>query len=327
MPDGHRTAEGGGMELDELGLVPDEATVYRMLIARTSVRAEAIGDAAGLPAERATAALRSLVARGLVVRAADGHRYSAAPPAVALGAELAAHRERLQRAEVTVARLAETYRMATADRAQRELVEIVEGSEAIGTRYRQLQLSARRTIDIFSAGRPQAVTPADSEEVTAMARDVRVRAVIDQGFLREPGAAENVAQSLADGVRVRTVTEVPYKLILCDESVAMLPLHGRDADVDPAVVLRGGLAHMARELFEQVWERASPYQEAAGVGIDPVDVHILRLLLAGLTDTAVATQVGLSARTVQRRIQLMMSHAGATSRLQLGWYAGQHGWV
>lgn len=314
------------MELDELGLVPDEATVYRMLVARTSVRAEAIGDSAGLPAERAAATLRSLVTRGLVVRAADGHRYSAAPPAVALGAELAAHRERLQRAEVTVARLAETYRMATVDRAQRELVEIVEGSEAIGTRYRQLQLSARRTIDIFSAGRPQAVTPADSEEVTAMARDVRVRAVIDQGFLREPGAAENVAQSLADGVQVRAVTEVPYKLILCDESVAMLPLHGRDADVDPAVVLRGGLAHMARELFEQVWERGSPYQEA-GAGIDPVDVHILRLLLAGLTDTAVATQVGLSARTVQRRIQLMMTHAGATSRLQLGWYAGQHGWV
>lgn len=68
------------MELDELGLVPDEAAVYRMLIARTSVRAEVIGDAAGLPAERADAALHSLVARGLVVRAADGHRYSAAPP-------------------------------------------------------------------------------------------------------------------------------------------------------------------------------------------------------------------------------------------------------
>ncbi|MFE6973029.1 hypothetical protein [Streptomyces sp. NPDC057682] len=142
-----------------------------MLIAQPSARAEAICDAAGLPVERAAAALGSLVTRGLVARAADGHRYAAAPPAVALGAERAAHRERLRRAEVTVARRAETYRMATADRAQRELVEIVEGGEAIGTRYRQLQLSARRTIDIFSAGRPQAVTPADSEEVTALARD------------------------------------------------------------------------------------------------------------------------------------------------------------
>lgn len=315
------------MELDELGLVSEESVVYRMLIAHPPAPPEAIGAATGLPVERAAAALCSLVTRGLVVRAGDGHRYAAAPPAVALGAELAAHRERLQRAELTVARLTETYRMATADRAQRELVEIVEGGEAIATRYRQLQLSARHTIDIFSAGRPQAVTPADSEEVTAIARDVRVRAVIDQGFMREPGAAENVAQSLADGVQVRTVTEVPYKLILCDDSVAMLPLHGRNADVDPAVVLHGGLTHMARELFEQVWERGSPYQGEPGAGVDPVDVHILRLLLAGLTDTAVATQVGLSARTVQRRIQLMMSHAGATSRLQLGWYAGQHGWV
>ncbi|MEU9356737.1 helix-turn-helix domain-containing protein [Streptomyces sp. NPDC048301] len=315
------------MELEELGLTADEGAVYQLLISRPSAGAEQIGAVAGLPDERAEGALRSLVTRGLVVRATDGHRYAAAPPAVALGAELAAHRERLQRAEVAVARLAETYRTATADRAQRELVEIVEGTDAIRTRHLQLQLSARRTIDLFSAGEPQAVTPADSEEVTAITRDVRVRAVIDQGFLREPGAAEHVAQSLADGVQVRTVTEVPYKLILCDDEVAMLPLRGRGGGVDPAVVLRGGLAHVARELFDQVWERGRLYQEQPHEGIDPVDAHILRLLLAGLTDTAVAGQVRLSPRTVQRRLQVLMSRAGATSRLQLGWYARDNGWV
>ncbi|HEY9328100.1 MAG TPA: helix-turn-helix domain-containing protein [Streptomyces sp.] len=315
------------MSLQDLGLTADEDTVYQALIALPSPGYEELAAAVGLPEQRTGAALRTLADRGLVLRVADGQRYAAAPPAVALGVELADRRERLQRAELAVARLAETYRTATADRAQRELVEIVEGTDAIRTRYLQLQLSARGTIDIFSAGTPQAVTPADSAEVTAMSRDVRVRAVIDQGFLGEPGAADQVAQSLADGVQVRTVTEVPYKLILCDGAVAMLPLHGRDARVDPAVVLRGGLAHVARELFEQVWGRARPYQEQPHAEIDPVDAHILRLLLAGLTDTAVAGQVRLSVRTVQRRLQALMARTDATTRLQLGWHAKDRGWV
>lgn len=315
------------MGLEDLGLTADENAVYEVLIGLPSSDRAELADTVALPVGRTDTALRALVDRGLVVLVADGLRYAAAPPTVALGAELAAHRERLHRAELSVARLAETYRVATADRAQRELVEIVEGVDAIRTRYLQLQLSARATIDIFSAGTPRAVTPADSAEVTAISRDVRVRAVIDQGFLAERGAADHVAQSLADGVQVRTVTEVPYKLILCDGAVAMLPLHGRGADVVPAVVLRGGLAHVARELFEQVWEGARPYQTRAHADIDAADAHILRLLLAGLTDTAVAGQAGMSVRTVQRRLHALMARAGATTRLQLGWYARDRGWI
>ncbi|MFF7363599.1 helix-turn-helix domain-containing protein [Streptomyces sp. NPDC008125] len=315
------------MGLEDLGLEADENAVYEVLVERPSSGYAELAEAVALPTRRIGAALRTLVDRGLVVRAADGPRWTAAPPAVALGAELAAQRERLHRAELTVARFAETYRLATADPTQRDLVEIVEGTAAIRARYLQLQLSARSSLDIFSAGAPEAVVPEDSREVTALSRDVRVRAVIDQGFLGEEGAAVHVAQSLADGVHVRTVAEVPYKLILCDRAVAMLPLRGRDAGVDPAVVLRGGLAHVARELFDQVWERARPYGELPHADIDTVDAHILRLLFAGLTDTAVAGQLGMSVRTVQRRLQALMTRADATTRLQLGWHARDRGWV
>ncbi|MEV0091356.1 helix-turn-helix domain-containing protein [Streptomyces sp. NPDC050738] len=316
------------MGLEDLGLSADEDAVYRTLIQVPAADGAEVAEAATLSAVRAQLALGSLVDRGLVTaRGQDGgRRYVAAPPAVALGVELAAHRERLQRAELTVARLVETYRTASVDRSQRELVEIVEGTEAIRTRYLQIQLSARHTVDIFSAGEPRAVTPTDSEEVTSLARDVRVRAVVDQGFLKEPGAAEHVGQSLADGVQVRTVVRVPCKLILADGDTAMLPLHGDSGDVDPAVVLRGGAAHLARELFEQVWERGRPYQEPAAE-LDALDTDVLRLLLAGFTDTAVAGLLEMSVRTLQRRIQMLMAKADATTRLQLGWYARDRGWV
>ncbi|WP_338693796.1 helix-turn-helix domain-containing protein [Streptomyces sp. Q6] len=312
------------MGLEDLGLTADEDTVYRALVGVPAASGAEIAALSRLTPRRADPALRVLLDRGLVT--AHGERYTVAHPAVALGAHLAAHRERLHRAELTVARLVEVYRTAAVDRVQRELVEIVEGTEAIGTCYRQLQLSARHSLDILSAGEPQAVTPDDSEEVTAMSRSVRVRAVVDQGFLTEPGAAAHLHQSLADGVEVRAVAEVPCKLIVADGEAALLPLNGRGASVDPAMVLRGGLARLAVDLFTQVWERARPYR-APDSGIDVLDLHILRLLLAGLTDSAVAGQLDLSVRTVQRRLQTLMARAGVTTRMQLGWHARHHGWV
>lgn len=60
------------------------------------------------------------------------------------------------------------------------------------------------------------------------------------------GAADNVHESLARGMRIRTVDGVPLKLIVCDGEVAMLPLHGSGSEVGPGLVLRGGLATSPR---------------------------------------------------------------------------------
>ncbi|MFH9176547.1 S8 family serine peptidase [Streptomyces albogriseolus] len=70
--------------------------------------------------------------------------------------------------------------------------------------------------------------------------------------------------------------------------------------------------------------------DAAG----PPDLHgatdrriLLALLVAGVVDKAVATQMGLSRRTVQSRIQRLMELAGATTRMQLAWQAARRGWL
>ncbi|MGW4047465.1 helix-turn-helix domain-containing protein [Streptomyces sp. NPDC004721] len=311
--------------LEDLGLTPEQESAYRVLIARHAATPGELAEAAAVPSARIVTVLDSLAARGLVGRQGDGS-YAAAPPAVALGAELAAHRERLQRAELAVAELVETYRTGSMGRAQRDLMELVEGRDAVQQRYVQLQLASRRRIDTFVTGDVQVVGPDNTEEPTVLARGLKVRAVIDQGFLSKPGAADNVDESLGRGMRVRTVEEIPLKLIVCDGEVALLPLRGRGSDVDPSIILRGGLVNVAQALFDTVWERARPYG-LPHHGLDALDTRILRMLLAGLTDTAVAGQLDLSARTVQRRIQALMVQAGVTTRIQLGWYARHHGWA
>ncbi|MFD0332479.1 hypothetical protein ACFQZ0_01250 [Streptomyces erythrogriseus] len=49
--------------------------------------------------------------------------------------------------------------------------------------------------------------------------------------------------------------------------------------------------------------------------------------MARLGDKAIATQTGLSRRTVQRYVQRMMQLAGATTRMQLAWQAARRGWL
>ncbi len=57
------------------------------------------------------------------------------------------------------------------------------------------------------------------------------------------------------------------------------------------------------------------------------DRRILALMLAGLTDQAVASQLDLSLRSVQRRLRHLQDLAGVHSRMQLGWYAARHDWA
>ncbi|WP_416900553.1 hypothetical protein [Micromonospora echinospora] len=51
------------------------------------------------------------------------------------------------------------------------------------------------------------------------------------------------------------------------------------------------------------------------------------MLLAGLTDQVVAAQLGLSLRTLQRRLRYLMDPVGVQTRMQLGWHAARHGWL
>jgi DNA-binding NarL/FixJ family response regulator len=95
-----------------------------------------------------------------------------------------------------------------------------------------------------------------------------------------------------------------------------------------------GLVTALLGLFDQVWQRAVPVrlaaegpERAADCAPTTLDLRILSLLLVGSTDAAIAKQLGLGLRTVQRRVAHLMELAGVTTRLQLGWQAHQRGWL
>ncbi|HEY3870846.1 MAG TPA: hypothetical protein VGM10_20970 [Actinocrinis sp.] len=124
----------------------------------------------------------------------------------------------------------------------------------------------------------------------------------------QPGAARRPGQSAGPGQR----TEPAALLVRA-----------------PAVI------RVVTGLFESVWERAVPIR---ATGSEPIvdeaaseptalDLHILSQLMAGATDAAIAKQLGLGLRTVQRRVAHLMELASVTTRLQLGWAAARRGWL
>ena len=61
--------------------------------------------------------------------------------------------------------------------------------------------------------------------------------------------------------------------------------------------------------------------------IDEQENRILGLLSSGVSDSAIARQVDLSQRTVERRIKALMDRLGAQSRFQMGLLARERGWI
>jgi DNA-binding CsgD family transcriptional regulator len=88
-------------------------------------------------------------------------------------------------------------------------------------------------------------------------------------------------------------------------------------------------------LFEYVWANAIPlHVYGVGNGDGPVssvlsneDRALLSLLLAGLSDEAIAMDRGLSVRTVQRKVHALLDVANVRTRMQLAWAAARLGWL
>ncbi|MFF3128820.1 helix-turn-helix transcriptional regulator [Streptomyces sp. NPDC057908] len=178
----------------------------------------------------------------------------------------------------------------------------------------------------------------DEIEDVLMRRGVALRSVIERDWLERPEMAATAAAYAAQGQHISVVDELPIKLITVDRRMALLPLAPERDDVDPvALAVHGtGLLTALSSLFEAHFERGwrllpsgvdPGAGDTGGTGLDAVDRQIVSLLYVGLTDAAIARQLGMGHRTVQRRLQSLMVEVGAATRFQLGWHVACSGWL
>ncbi|MET9619696.1 helix-turn-helix domain-containing protein [Streptomyces sp. NPDC006464] len=327
--------------LDVLGLEPEDERVYRALLGQPGSLAAPLAEQLGLPHAHVDKALSRLVSWGLVTRSPADQRFTAAPPAMALGALISQRRDGLRMAEHALVTFAEEHRAAMTGSSISDLIEVVTGVDAIRHRFLQVQQAARTQVRSFITAPFVALPPDENTaEPVAIGRGVHFRAVLDRAVLAEPGIIDDAIASLAKGVQLRVADELPMKLVLADADLGLVPLAVTAAGEPGAVLLhRSGLLDALDALFETVWRTARPIElagtggeaaptvEVGAEGPTDLDRRILALLLAGLTDLTAATQLGLSPRTLHRRLRHLMDLAGVRTRMQLGAHAMRNGWA
>ena len=322
--------------LGALGLSSLEEAAYRRLVGVPSTSAESLADAEGVRVPEVLAALASLEEKGLVARStATPGDYVASPPALAVGSMIVERRDEIRRAELELERLVAEYRGAASDRASTEVVDVVHGEQAVAQRFAQLQRGAAHEVLALVKSTVALVSAEDNvDEQVAVSRGVTYRVVVERSAMEKPGFLDMVAESVEAGERVRVTDRLPLRLLIADRSVALLPLAptSEDSGAGALVIHPSGLLDALLLLFDMVWASARELLPATGLaaqptdGIDELDARLLTLLLAGLTDQAIAGQLGISARTVQRRVSALMARAQVSTRFALGHEAARRGW-
>ncbi|MEU5943479.1 hypothetical protein ABZ807_30935 [Micromonospora sp. NPDC047548] len=174
-------------------------------------------------------------------------------------------------------------------------------------------------------------------EVQLLQKGVRCRSMYDRRALEfgDGMRIRAIEKLVAAGEEARSLPELPMKLAIADRKLALVPLAATTSPVEMAVLVHPcALLDALIMLFETLWARAVPIRPGLATSgprardaLVPDQERLLTLLGAGMSDTAVARELGVSLRTVTRRIQTLSSTAGAATRFQLGWQAGKRGWL
>ena len=174
-----------------------------------------------------------------------------------------------------------------------------------------------------------AVSPEAQDSLSRNARGVKVpmRTIYDIRLLQIPNALDIVSSRRASEEQ-RSLTNLPFSATIGDTTAVIdLSFPGRTGPMG-LFFAAPELATVARDLAQRLWEMSSPVSKSAGATeLDDRERRVLALLVAGLSDAAIARQVGVSQRTIERRVSALMERLGASSRFQAGVLARDRGWI
>lgn len=254
--------------LVELGLTGYEANAYVALTRRGSATGAEVARLAGLPRQRIYDVLDGLVRRGFAtVKPGRPALYTAVAPSQAVESLLAGRRQSLERLErdvaEAVAHLTPTYNDGRAANDPLSYIEVLRDPLAIARRFAALEASAEREILVFTKP-PYAVAPDQNVAgLQLLARGVGARSVYERTVYDDVAVAAAVRTFVAAGEQARVVDELPLKLVLVDERVALFtmpdPVAGTN-DLTIMVVEHPAFVSLLKLAFEHVWAHGEPFE-------------------------------------------------------------------
>ncbi len=320
--------------LGVLGFSARQESLYRLALRHSGTTLTELARLAGLPVGELREHVTRFVRSGVVEL--DGDQVLARPPQQALARLVNQEARRVQsRAEqLDVVRallpsLTADHLAASAPRGEVVTVEVVDGGN-IAQLVRSLSVDS--TGDLLWL-RPEPWNIRTSDEIDAWVVDLlrtgrRSRAIYGVEVLQR--APDLLRRRVEAGEHVRVMAGVPTGLAVLGTSSALITERFGVVD-DRRLVLRHQSIVLALALlFEGLWERAMPVPGLDGQHVDDAGGEqrmLLGQLAGGAKDEQIARALGVSVRTVRRRVADLLDELGADSRFQAGAEAVRRGWL
>ena len=326
-------SDGQISPLSVLGFSPAREELYRVLLRNSGRTLTELATLVALPVDRLREELGPVVAAGLVdVR---GDVAVALPPEQALSRLIFDESQRLQSVEQQLEALrgllpslSAEHLSSQAPKGDPVALETVDGRDIVDLIR---SLSAAPSGDLLWM-RPDQWRYPDGQATDAWVKGLlragrRSRAIYPARVLEE--APDVIRERAEAGEHVRILAEVPCRVAVLGDAVALLPQEfGTRAD-RVLVIRQHAMVGALRLLFETLWDRAMSVPGLDGQRLGAANDRRLLLdqLAVGAKDEQIARALGISLRTVRRRVADLLGDLGADSRFQAGVEAVRRGWL
>lgn len=203
-------------------------------------------------------------------------------------------------------------------------IGLVKDGEAVRSLLREAATnSAVEVVSMQPGGRRSVheLVEARERDEEMLARGVRMRVLYQHTARFDVATRDHAERLFTMGAEFRTTESLFSKLIIFDGETAFIPADNEDNGA-AAVIKNPTLVAFLYACFEHTWASAMEF-DTRRVRSDTVGEElkneIIKMLIAGAKDDAIARRLGLSVRTCRKHIGQLMHRFGATSRFQFGY--------
>ena len=318
--------------LSALGIDVLSEQIYRLCLRRPGLSVESLCDIVGRRIEEVRLNLESLVDHNLVT-VDDEDRVFPDPPEFALGRLLNQQNRRLVEAETALDQARDEVNTYIAEHLvgqraewQPVSVDVVPATELADV---MLTLVANTTGELMFLRPDQWFLPTgarmDIAVTTAIAAGRSSRVIYPARVIETN--PESVGARARAGELIRVLPEVPTRMAIFGSEAAVLPEIWGTTGGSRLLIRQPAMVSACIAYFDQLWSHAVT---TPGFGTElALDdrTQLLELLAGGAKDEQIARTMGVSLRTVRRRIASLLAELGVDSRFQAGMEAVRRGWL
>jgi len=211
--------------------------------------------------------------------------------------------------------------------------ELAFGPDEIKRKLESLVTQTKREVATFSpdgAYTAAAIRDSQDRNKEMYTRGIHSRTIYLSSARNKKPIIEYVSWLNERGSEVRTVPKLPLRMIISDRKIAVLPLDPHHGMAGISIHRDEAVVSSLQTLFEMTWASATPFGLTIASGEKGPTIEeraILELLSLGRSDMEIATQLGLSARTIRRRLVELMERLQAKTRFEAAYLAVKKNWI